>query len=187
MIPAETLHRKSLFSLLYQVDQDLAEQTRAAGCPFCGGPLHRAHYWRKPRGGPPELAEAFEVRFSLCCGREGCRRRVLPPSVRFWHRRVYWAPVVLLVTALRQGHNPDATLEKLKSLCGVWRSTVKRWQRYFRDLFPQGAAFKRLAGRLMPPIDPHRLPADLLLRFHRNCRQPEQAISGCLRVIAMGP
>jgi hypothetical protein len=51
---------------------------------------------------------------------------VLPPSVLFWGRRVYWAPVMLLVTALRQGRNPDATLEKLKSFCGVWRSTIKR-------------------------------------------------------------
>ena len=31
----------------------------------------------------PALAEAFGRRFSLCCGRDGCRHRATPPSVRF--------------------------------------------------------------------------------------------------------
>ena len=83
MIPPEILNRKSLFSLLHKIDFEIAEQARARGCPIVGGPLHYANYPRKPRGGPPDLDEAFEIRYSLCCGREGCRRRVLPPSVRF--------------------------------------------------------------------------------------------------------
>jgi len=37
MIPPEVLNRKSLFSLLYKIDQDLSDQTRAKGCPFAGG------------------------------------------------------------------------------------------------------------------------------------------------------
>lgn len=37
MIPLEVLTRKSLFSLLYKIDLDLAEQARARGCPFVGG------------------------------------------------------------------------------------------------------------------------------------------------------
>jgi len=36
MIPADVLKRKSLFSLLYKIDLDLAENTRAKGCPFAG-------------------------------------------------------------------------------------------------------------------------------------------------------
>lgn len=36
MIPPEVLNRKSLFSLLYKIDLDLAEQTRARRCPFAG-------------------------------------------------------------------------------------------------------------------------------------------------------
>lgn len=36
MIPPEILHRKSLFSLLYKIDQELAEQTRVRGCPIAG-------------------------------------------------------------------------------------------------------------------------------------------------------
>ena len=37
MIPAEILQRKSLFALLYKIDFDLAETTRAKPCPFAGG------------------------------------------------------------------------------------------------------------------------------------------------------
>ncbi len=37
MIPTEFLQRKSLFSLLFKIDQELAEQTRAKRCPFAGG------------------------------------------------------------------------------------------------------------------------------------------------------
>lgn len=36
MIPLEILKHKSLFSLLYQIDLDLSEQTRAQGCPSAG-------------------------------------------------------------------------------------------------------------------------------------------------------
>lgn len=36
MIPPEVLNRKALFSLLYKIDQDLAERTRVQGCPFAG-------------------------------------------------------------------------------------------------------------------------------------------------------
>jgi hypothetical protein len=50
---------------------------------------------------------------SLCCGAQGCRRRVLPPSVLFLDRRVYFAPVMLVITALRQGRDRGYTVEKL--------------------------------------------------------------------------
>lgn len=159
----------------------------SAGLPFCGGPLHSADYERKPRGGPADLAEAFEVRLSLCCGRAGCRRRVLPPSVRFWGRRVYWAPVVLLVTALRTAQNPSITLERLKGLCGVWRSTVKRWQRYFRDIFPQSIGYRRLRGHMIEPISPERLPAALLARFSLTGGSGQAALIACLQMLARGP
>lgn len=155
--------------------------------PYCGGPLHFANYQRKPRGGPPELQEAFEIRFSLCCGREGCRRRTMPPSVRFWNRRVYWAPVLLLVTALRQGRNPDITLERIKGLCGIWRSTINRWRDYFKAIFPQSKRYRRLAGHLSPQAASDRLLLDLLKRFSQGAAGPERSLVNCLRALAMGP
>jgi hypothetical protein len=50
MIPPEILNDKSLFSLLYKIDQDLAERTRAQGCPCAG-----VHYTA------PTISESLEV------------------------------------------------------------------------------------------------------------------------------
>jgi hypothetical protein len=154
--------------------------------PYCGGPLHYANYWRKPRGGPPDLQKFFDLRYSLCCGKEGCRRRVMPPSVRFWGRRVYWAPVVLLFTALRQGKNPDVTLERLKGLSGVWRSTVNRWRDYFLEIFPDSLPWLRLSGHVMIKKT-NRLVHDLLFLYYQKAQEPVKAMSKCLKGLAMGP
>ena len=76
------LPRSTRFWLfLLAVDLDLAETTRRQGCS-CGGRLHRANYLRKPRGTPVQLPEEQRLRLSFCCDRDGCRKRVTPPSVR---------------------------------------------------------------------------------------------------------
>jgi len=136
---------------------------------------------------PPDLDEAFEVRLSLCCGRPGCRRRVLPPSVLFWGRRVYPAPVVLLVSALRQGRGAVPTMARLKALFGMWPSTLVRWRRYFQDLFVQSLPWRRLSGQLLPPLCPQQLPAGLIERFDHGRGQPELALAACLQALAPGP
>jgi hypothetical protein len=94
---------------------------------------------------------------------------------------------VLLVSALRQGKNPAITLERLKGLCGVWRSTIKRWQRYFQDLFAQSIGYRRLAGYLIPPIGSDHLPGALLARFYKRFQGPEEALANCLKALALGP
>jgi len=105
-------HLLVLLALLL-FDRDLAEGYRLEGCP-CGGSLHRAAYVRKPRGVPWGLPEGFCIRESFCCSREGCRRRLTPPSLRFLGRRVYLgavvvvadpapSPVVVVVVALSSG------------------------------------------------------------------------------------
>ncbi len=68
--------RGEFFRLLVQFDERITQRVAAEGCPWCDGPLHRGDYARKPRGALIAPAgEAFVVRFSLCCGREGCRKR----------------------------------------------------------------------------------------------------------------
>ena len=135
MILPEVIQRKSLFSLLYKIDQDLCEQSRVRGCPIAGG-----------RYIVPTTSESLEVDPLICARLMKCASAcaaVVPDADDGYCRRrfdfgrvgVYWAPVMLIVSALRQGQNPDITLERLKGLCGVWRSTVKRWQRYFCKLF----------------------------------------------------
>ena len=76
----------SFWSFLFAIDQDLAETTRKKACP-CGGRLHCANYPRKPRGTPVQLPEPQRLRLSFCCDRDGCRKRVTPPSVRFLGRK----------------------------------------------------------------------------------------------------
>ena len=87
----------SLWPFLLSVDKDLAECARRNGCPS-GGRLHYADYPRAPRSGLGDLPNAYRYRFSFCRDRDGCRKRVTPPSVRFLGRKVFlvssssWSP-----------------------------------------------------------------------------------------------
>jgi hypothetical protein len=155
--------------------------------PFCGGPLHYACYERKPRGGPPDLPAAYAVRFSLCCGQPGCRRRVLPPSVLFWGRRVYWAAVFLVVSALRQGRTRGYTVRRLQVLFGLTRPTLARWIRYFREQFPHSRGFQSIRGRLLPQVAVKRLPGSLIERFQKARGAYDLALLACLKALALGP
>jgi len=143
-------------------------------------------YVRKPRGGPADLPEAYAVRLSYCCGWEGCRRRVLPPSVLFWGRRVYWGAVLLVLTALREGRGTGITADRLRACFGVTRLTLVRWRRYFRACFPQTPIWRRLVGRLAPPVRPDRLVGDVLAQFVRARGDPEQGLVACLVALAPG-
>jgi len=106
---------------------------------------------------------------------------VLPPSALFWGRRVYWASVLLLVTALRQGRDHGYTVEKLKALFGVTRPTLTRWFCYFRQIFPYSQSWRRLSGRLMPPVIEHELPRGLIERFVQTRGDPELGLTACLQ------
>jgi len=82
-------------------------------------------YERKPRGGYiAEAGEAFGLRYSLCCGREGCRKRALPPSLRFLGGRVYLEAVVLLASALAMALK---TLPLASEATSVPARTLRRW------------------------------------------------------------
>ncbi len=88
MLP-EVVVSHNFWNQLIEIDEQIAQAVAARGCPRCGGRLHRGDYARKPRGGLIALeAEGEARRISLCCDREGCRKRALPPSVRFLGRKV---------------------------------------------------------------------------------------------------
>jgi len=152
------------FERLMAWDEELARRVAAARCPHCGGPLHRANYPRKPRGGLlAEAGEAFRLRHSLCCGREGCRRRSLPPSLRFLGRRVYLEAVVLLATMVVQ---LAAALRDAWVHTGVPRRTLRRWQAWWREAFPRSRTWVEAAARFAPPPpDDTRLPRSLMARL----------------------
>jgi hypothetical protein len=161
------LHRSGGFwSYLLSIDKDLAECTRQKAYS-CGGRLHCANYPRAPRGGPDALPEEYNYRFSFCCDRDGCRRRVTPPSVRFLGRKVYLGAVVILISAMRQGPTPRRVRE-LSRLFGVDRATIARWQAFWRDHVPRTPFWKVARGRLVPVVAIAALPQSLVEGFCRT-------------------
>ena len=159
MIYPEPARAAKLYYVLAEIDADLERQTRAAGCPHCQGPLHSARYERKPRGGPP-LPSLLSVRFGLCCGH--CRRRVLPASILFVGRKVYWGAVIVMIAAARQRHPGSASASKLREQFGVSWQTVKRWMRWFSEILPASGGWQRLRGRLRADLRDDDLPAGLV-------------------------
>jgi len=154
------------FDFLLQIDRDLAKMARAKGCrdPDCGGPLHSANFQRKPRGGPGHLGPEHDIRFSFCCALEGCRCRVTPPSVRFLGRKVYFAAVIVLATAMLHGTNAKR-IARIREWLDVSWDTLDRWRRWWRDTFAKGSFWRATKGRFASPIDVATLPYSLLARF----------------------
>ena len=153
------------YAFLLELDWELARKVRDAGCE-CAGPLHASHYPRKPRGGPVALPEGYKRRYSFCCDREGCRKRTTPPSVRFFGRRWYLAPVFVLVSALQHGVSPRRLAAVRKWLGDrVSRQTVERWRRWWLEVFTASPCWAAGRGSFVPPPAEARLPQSLLERF----------------------
>jgi hypothetical protein len=163
-------------SFLSGIDQHLAEIARKQGCP-CGGRLHCANYPRKPRGGPDKLPESYRLRLSFCCDRDGCRKRVTPPSVRFLGRKVYLSAVVILISAMRQGPNPRRVRELTRRF-GADRRTIARWQVFWRELFPQTPFWKVARARVAPLVKIVTLPYSLVDAFLRRRAPCEDQLMG---------
>ena len=145
-----------LFVILFRIDSDLAEQTRADRCS-CGGRLDTSDYARKPRvPGDGELGPEHRRRHSFCCA--VCRSRTTPPSVRFFGRRVYAFPVVVLVTTLAAGLS-GSRLATLRKEFGVDRRTLERWRVWWREVFPHTRFWKTARARFSPPVDGAHLDA----------------------------
>jgi hypothetical protein len=154
---------EEFFAKLAGFDAEIARQVAAAGCSHCGGPLYQANYERKPRGGRIAAAgETFSLRHSLCCGQEGCRKRALPPSLRFLGRRVYVEAVVLLASMAAQ----LVALRDARTLTGVPARTLRRWTAWWRNMFPRSATWSELRARFRPPPpDEADLPRFLVVRL----------------------
>jgi hypothetical protein len=157
------LRDSSFFLALVLFDRDLAEEYRLHGCA-CGGSLHRASYIRKPRGVPWGLPEGYCIRESYCCCREGCRRRLTPPSLRFLGRRVYLGAVVVLVSTMVHGVT-EKRARAMRELCGVSGRTLSRWRKWWQESFVGSELWTILRGRFVPPVDESVLPSSLVERI----------------------
>jgi hypothetical protein len=103
-------------------------------------------------------------RFSFCCSREGCRRRLTPASLRFLGRKVFFGVVVLLLPVLREGPTP-ARLGRLCAAFGVSARTVRRWRRFWCETFVASGVWQAVRGRFARPILASALPGSLLEAF----------------------
>lgn len=148
-----------LFQLLEKIDTDVVGEVRSKGCLLCGGKLHRSDYERKPRGGPQ-----WDVRFSLCCAKEGCRKRNTPPSVRFMGRRVYAGLVVVLVSAMIHGLTPER-VKSLRQALGIDRRTLDRWRQWWLVTFLESSFWREARARFMPPLCIKTMPLLLCQSF----------------------
>jgi hypothetical protein len=155
---------QELFQLLEKVDTDLFEEARSKGCLLCGGKLHRSDYERKPRGGPE-----WDLRFSLCCAQEGCRRRHTPPSVRFLGRRVYAGLVVVLVSAMLHGLKPER-VQCLREALGIDRRTLERWRQWWLGVFIESSFWREARARFMSPLYRKTMPLSLCVSFEAERR-----------------
>ncbi len=154
---------REFFERLTAIDAAITAKVAASPCSRCGGPLHVGNYPRKPRGGLLAVAgEGFTLRFSVCCGREGCRRRTTPPSVRFLGRRVYVGAVVILASVVALA---VATAAAAQRTTGISSRTARRWVGWWRGAFPETTVFAALSARLVPSVARRELPASVLARM----------------------
>jgi len=163
-VSLSTIFSVSFSLLLKRIDVDLGARARAEGCAFCDGVLHSARYPRKLRGVPDAVVARFTRRESFCCAREGCRCRTTPPSVVFQGRRLYFAASMMLASAFASDHRLHRA-ERLKAVFGVDIRTLRRWQQWWRELFPESGFFHAASGWFSPALSTSDLPRCLLLRF----------------------
>ena len=174
---------REFFALLEQQDRRIAKQVAAEGCPVCGGPLHRGDYERKPRGARIAPAgEEFVRRISLCCGREGCRKRATPPSLRFLGRRVYLGAVVIVASMVVQAR---ATLGALRQATGVPKRTVRRWLGWWQGPFLTTEVFIAVCARLVG-VDREQLPTSIVGRFEGAWTLRMEALLALLAPLTTG-
>jgi hypothetical protein len=170
------LRDPAFFRFLLCIDQELAGETRRAGCQHCEGPLHVSDFPRKPRGCPASVIAEYSSRFSFTCGR--CDQRTTTVSVRFLGRRVYVA-AVLMLSSPPQGH----AAQRCSALLSIPRRTLMRWRRWWTQDFVRTQFWRAARSRFVPPIAHAELPNSLLDRFKVGS-SPIDRLARALRFLA---
>jgi hypothetical protein len=111
---------------------------------------------------------------------EGCRKRRRPPSVLFLDRRVYTGAAIVLVSALAEGATPFR-MRVLSRLIGASAPTLARWQRWFRETFPETPIGQLIRARVAGGLDLRQLPQALIERLRGA---PELRVVALLRLLA---
>ncbi len=159
------LSKSNFHFFLNTIDQNLALQTQEKGCPSCGHKLHQANYPRSPIGISPQFRNQYDERLSFCC--DTCRKRITPPSVRFFGRRWYPAPLFIFISALMRRVS-EYTLAQVRRHFGISasESTWKRWRQWWRDSFLETLFWKQNKGIVPKSLESKRpFPRALLEVF----------------------
>jgi hypothetical protein len=172
------------FEALVRADEDFVRQAVLGGCPWCfEGRLHRSDFDRKPRGGLiAPSGVGFVVRFSLCCSREGCRRRTTPPSLRFLGRRVYLGAVVLVASVVAWALRVSAESGRLT---GVPVRTMRRWLGWWQGPFVSTEVFVAVCARLVG-VAVDQLPTSIFSRLPGSPAEQVRVMLGLLAPLTTG-
>lgn len=172
-----------LWQVLYEIDRLEAAKISKQPCPHCGGKVQRADYQRRPRGLPAEISAQLWCRFSFCCA--SCRRRVTPLSARFLGRKVYAGAIVVLVSALKQGHQPSLAL--IVESFSVPAHTARRWLKWWRNVVPRSGFWRGARAFFVPSLNEIALAASLVQVFLLRESCLEASLSRLLRFMAPIP
>lgn len=183
---SELIKKKNLFSHLYEIDKNTAEQYRQLPCPHCSGPLYFSNYMRKPRGEPEDVPEKYFIQFSLCCGTAGCRKRLIPPSCRFLGRKVYWFAVILCILTDWQNANEKITVSEWSIQTGISRNTIKRWLSFFHDTFPASRTWCRLRGQISACVRNSSLPSSFINYYRKLKSNAKDTLVSSLIILSGG-
>jgi hypothetical protein len=134
-------------NLLKEIDINIADEHRKKGCPHCGGNLHQSDYTRSPFGLPQALRVYYQNRISFCCAR--CRKRSTSQSVRFFGRRWFPAPILMLISTLMGGATQSRCLAVQRHFgITVNKRTWKRWRQWWQKCFPCTPFWQKTKGVL---------------------------------------
>jgi hypothetical protein len=144
------LFKASFHLLLIKIDQEFSNTIKQQGCP-CGGQLHQSDYPRSPFGLPAQFRDQYNERFSFCCAI--CRKRITPQSVRFFGRRWFPAPLLLLISVLTLGVSKRRCAQVKRHLgITISESTWRRWRRWWSEVFITTPFWQQAKGSF-PPTD----------------------------------
>lgn len=143
------LSKSSFHAHLIKIDVELANSCIKKGCIYCSGKLHQADYPRSPMGMPQSFRDQYSQRISFCC--VNCRKRTTPPSVRFFGRRWYPAPVHIFISIMTCGIN-KRRIALIKKYFGIMvrESTWRRWRKWWCDEFVVTRFWQAAKGQYPP-------------------------------------
>jgi hypothetical protein len=99
-------------------------------------------------------------------------------------RRVYLRVTILVVMTLWLHKPPKAKMQQLEAMFGVTLSTIRRWRRFFREVFPKSPLWSRLRGKVDVAVGNDELPHALVAAFMERHRDEETALKWCALLLS---